>query len=138
MVRAVVRALPVHHHRAREHDSTDACTVRRAQQRGRAQVVGGDVVDDVVDVHTEPDLRCQVHDDVRTCDDRDERLLVPHVAHDQVRPRQWRVRTHEVDDGHVMAVRHEPRDRGPTDEPGSAGDKDAHPASMPRTARPGA
>ena len=138
----VVGALAVDHHRAGEHDPTDAGAVRGAQDAGGAEVVRRDVVDDVVEVDPEPDLGGEVHDHVRPGERGREDLLVPDVAHHQSRTRQRRrspagvhVGAQRVEDGHVVTVRDQAGDRGPTDEAGSAGDEDAHAPSIPSFVR---
>jgi hypothetical protein len=61
---AGVRALAVHHHRARQHQAGDPGPGHLGQQHGGAQVVTADIVGQVGQVHTHADHGGLVHHDI--------------------------------------------------------------------------
>jgi len=141
MLRAVVTALAVDHHRGGEHQPPDVAPAHGLQQHGGAGDVDVAVLRQVGQVHAQADERGLVADCVDAVQRSRDQLRVPDVADDQLGPGRPVIRHAVVDrrvqrvqSAHVMALRQGRVGDMRADEAGGASNEYPHACSEARPA----
>ena len=124
-------ALPVHDHRAGQHQPRHARPCHAGQQDSSAVVVGGGVVRQVLHVHAQPYLGRKVDHRVDPKQTVAHRFGIANVADDEPgrhvgRRRVVHVGSQRVQHPHLVAAFPQSGQDMPADKPGTAGQEDSH------------